>query len=57
MELGNLADRLPFYTKNIGKITATDIYFALDASFKITDLTIIKTNPLPGTMSGPNYIT
>jgi hypothetical protein len=40
-------------TKNTGKITAKNIYFALNPSLKISDLSVIKTNPLTGTMSGP----
>ncbi|MEO5997026.1 MAG: hypothetical protein ABIN89_09820, partial [Chitinophagaceae bacterium] len=41
MELGNLSQKLPFFTKNAGikNIKVRDIYFAVDTSLKIADLT------------------
>jgi|GEM_PF-475368 len=58
MELGNLKDRLPFYTKNAnGKgITGKDVYLVIDKSFKITDVEIVHSKKVLTGMGGPEKI-
>ena len=59
MELGKLMEKLPFYTKNasIKSITAKDIYFVADNSFKITDLNVFHNSvALTVSFEGPEKI-
>ena len=41
LELGNLKDRLPFYTKNATKIEITDAYIVFNRGFKLSDMNLL----------------